>query len=146
MASLTLDLLARLMPDATTSLIGRQKPDPDRIPRIAQAAAYRDRTYYCIAAFIAIVSTFHWTSRLLQCRQPSLQRAPRTRGSMSIKRFPTAFMNAFRALAFRQTLHIGSLYTINVSEFMLTAGYITLVFTLSMMNCASQSSLPVISS
>lgn len=144
MASPILDLLARLGPDATTLLAARQKPDPDRIPRIAQAAAYRDRTYYCIAAFVAIISIFHWTSRLLQGRQSSLQKAPRARGSMSIKRLPAAFMNTFRALAFRQTLHIGSLYTINVAEFMLTAGYITLVFTISMMNCTSQSSLPLI--
>lgn len=144
MASPILDLLARLVPDAKTPLAVRQKPDPDRIPRVAQAAAYRDRTYYCIAAFIAIISIFHWTSRLLQGRQSFLRKAPRARGSMSIKRFPAAFMNTFRALAFRQTLHIGSLYTINVAEFMLTAGYITLVFTISMMNCTSQSSLPLI--
>ncbi|KAF9464528.1 iron reductase [Collybia nuda] len=134
MASPTLDLLARLVPNATTPLYSRQTPDPDRIPRIAQAAAYRDRTYYCIAAFVGIVSIFNWTSWLLQGRLSSSRKEPRSRGAVSLKRLPAALMNAFRALAFRQTLRIGSLYTINVSEFALTAGYITLVFTLSMMN------------
>jgi hypothetical protein len=137
MASSTSAFLARLVPDATDTLSARQKPDPDRIPRVLQAAAYRDRTYYCIAALVALVSIFNWTSRFLQSRPSSLRGSPRARGVISITRLPAASMNASRALAFRQTLRIGNLYTINAAEVLFTSAYIILVFTWSLINCTS---------
>lgn len=111
-----------------------QVVDPDRVIRIAQAVAYKDRLWYCIACFIALVSVCHWFSVLYQtCRKLPSHSA---RGKASIKRFPAALLDVFRALAFRQTLSIGKSYTLNLTEVFLTAAYIVLLFTWSLVNCA----------
>lgn len=119
--------------------VAAQVPDPDRVIRIAQAVAYKDRLWYCIACFLALVSICHWLSVLYQTRRKIPSHS--ARGKASIKRLPAALLNVFRALAFRQTLSIGKSYTLNVTEVFLTAVYIVLLFTWSLVNCALHCSI-----
>lgn len=135
MASPTLNILSRLLEDKFDLPVAAQVPDPDRKIRIAQAVAYKDRLWYCIACFIALISVCHWFSVLYQIRRKIPPHS--VRGKVSITRLPAALLNVFRALVFRQTLSIGKSYTLNVAEVFLTAAYIVLIFTWSLVNCAS---------
>ena len=60
--------------------------------------------------------------------------SPAGNGRASIGRVHVALVNAWRALAFRSTLHLGSNYTINLTEVFVTASYITILFAWSLMN------------
>ncbi|KAF9456039.1 hypothetical protein BDZ94DRAFT_1276652, partial [Collybia nuda] len=129
MASLTSSTLNSIFEDSS---VAAQVPDPDRKIRVGQAVAYKDRLWYCIAAFIALVSICHWLSVLHKTLRNLPPRSSRSK--VSFKRLPAALLDMFRALAFRQTISIGKSYTLNFAEVFLTSAYIVLLFTWSLVN------------
>ncbi|GLB45169.1 putative ferric reductase NAD binding domain [Lyophyllum shimeji] len=115
-----------------------QTPDPDRAIRIAQARNYPNRAWFCVAAFIAIVSACHFLTLLHRMARRKRPHPGSSRGAVSLYRLPKATVNAFRAVAFRYTIPVGNSYTLNVAEVFLTAAYTTLVFVWSLVNTTSK--------
>ncbi|KAF9033922.1 hypothetical protein BDZ89DRAFT_1158104 [Hymenopellis radicata] len=118
------------------STIIAQKVDPDRAIRVQRAADYPKQVWYLLASFIAFVSICHGIS-LLFSRTRRIQGRNGERGGISLRRVPLAFVNVFRVMAFRWTIPIGNYYTLNVAEVFLTAAYIAIVFTWSLINSTS---------
>ncbi|KAF5375667.1 hypothetical protein D9615_009357 [Tricholomella constricta] len=139
MASPISDSLSNFVPDKVIAITkASQTPDPDRKLRIAQAVNYPNRAWFCVAAFIGLVSICHFLT--LFYRTTRRRRSPRTatpRGVASLSRLPSALMNTFRAFAFRTTIPIGGSYTLNVAEVFLTAAYTTIIFVWSLVNATS---------
>lgn len=63
-------------------------------------------------------------------------------GKPSIARVPLALVNLFRIAAFQSTVPLGSSYCINLAEAFLTAAYLAVVLTWSLINCTSYAPPP----
>ncbi|KAG6852346.1 hypothetical protein C0991_000502, partial [Blastosporella zonata] len=121
----------------TAAAAASQTPDPDRTIRIAQAVNYPNRAWFCIAAFIALVSIVNVLCHIDQALSNRRQKPPTTnnhRGRITLSRLPSATANAFRAIVFRSTFQIGSSCSVNVAELFLTAAYATLVLVWSLVH------------
>ncbi|KAF5356912.1 hypothetical protein D9756_006406 [Leucocoprinus leucothites] len=138
--------------------VGSQTPDADRVIRISHAEQYPLQVWYFLTAFIFLVTLANvvglglgyyrdrrrrqelgqaWTDADADA-EPSIRR-PREemRGSINILRLPHATVDTFRALSFRWTVSIGRSYTLNIAEVVLTAVYIVICFTWSLINTTS---------
>lgn len=62
------------------------------------------------------------------------QVGPHVKKAVSLRRIPSAIVNAFRVLAFRCTIHMGSSYSLNLAEVTLTFMYIIALFTWTFIN------------
>ena len=102
-------------------------------------ANYPNRVWFCIASVILFVTLCRFTSLPWNIRSGMQTHArPRIRGVVQYSRLPAAMLNAFRAIAFRWTVPISNSYTLNLAEVFLTAAYITVLFTWSLVNCKSE--------
>ncbi|KAK0473728.1 hypothetical protein IW261DRAFT_674687 [Armillaria novae-zelandiae] len=139
------------MPFATTNsanqlvdaIVAAQTVDPDRIIRIGRAAEYPKQVWYFIASFIALVSLCHCLSVVFTytrtLKPASKGIAPR--GRISLLRLPRALVELFRVVAFRCTIPVGQSHSLNVAEVFLTAAYIAVVFTWSLINSTATTGL-----
>lgn len=118
----------------------KQTVDPNRAIRRGRAREYPKQLGYFIGACVALVALWHLCT-LISAYIASRRRSPRirtpatTRTRLKIRRLPLAIVNSFRAIAFRRTLTIGTLYTFTYSELFLAAGYTAALFTWSFINC-----------
>ncbi|KAG6857057.1 hypothetical protein H0H87_010022 [Tephrocybe sp. NHM501043] len=120
-----------------TAVVDAQVTDPDRALRIAQAVNYPNRAWFCVAAFIGLITLYNIAYRISQfiaARRTRQLKATPARGTIVWTRLPLATVNAFRAIVFRSTFRLGPFYSINVAELFLTSAYITLVFVWSLVN------------
>ncbi|KDQ51857.1 hypothetical protein JAAARDRAFT_198731 [Jaapia argillacea MUCL 33604] len=137
-----------------------QKVDPDRALRKYRTQEYPKEIWYLIAAFIFIISFSRFFTLLVRnaCRLlrasaskfegPSggdaeygqeLPKSPSRRPALSIRSLLVALVNFYRIIVFRTTIPIGKSYTLNLAEVVVTAVYITALFTWSFVNCMSPS-------
>ncbi|KAF8875281.1 ferric reductase NAD binding domain-containing protein [Mucidula mucida] len=123
-------------PAPLPSSILAKKIDPDRAIRVQRAADYPKQVWYLLASFIVFLSICHVISLLFN-RARRIQGRNGERGRISLRRVPLAFVNVFRVMAFRWTIPIGNYYTLNVAEIFLTAAYIAIIFTWSLINSTS---------
>jgi hypothetical protein len=120
-----------------------QTVDPDRAIRKGRATEYPKQMGYFIACCVAVVSLYHLVTLVASytfARRVPKNNPPRTGPRFS--RLPRAIINSFRAVAFRRTVSIGSVYTFTLAELFLAAGYIVAVFTWSFINCQSSPLVP----
>ncbi|KAJ7472575.1 iron reductase [Mycena latifolia] len=123
-------------PSLSASILA-QKPDPDRIPRIALANLYPKQVWWFLATFIGLVTVCHFISVIHAyfSRQHASPRADASlRHGVSWRRLPLATLNLFRTVAFRWSITIAGAYTLNVADFMLAAMYLTVLFTWTFIN------------
>ena len=116
--------------------------NPDKVIYNSHIANYPNRAWFCIASVILFVTLCRFTSLLYNIGTGVRTRTrPRTRGVVQYSRLPAAVLNAFRAIAFRWTVPISNSYTLNLAEVFLTAAYIAVLFTWSLVNCKLESPL-----
>ncbi|OBZ78050.1 Ferric/cupric reductase transmembrane component 1 [Grifola frondosa] len=129
--------------DVASSSIFATKSNPDKILRVARSKRYPDEIWWCIACIIFTVALFNrgsWVISHLVARYGStaVSDAEGGRASaprhFSLRRLPLAIVNAYRVIAFRWTLNIGSSFTLNVAEVAVTCGYIITLFTWDLIN------------
>ncbi|KAJ7082388.1 iron reductase [Mycena belliarum] len=129
-------ILVRMEPTISAGILA-QKPDPDRIPRIALANLYPKQVWYFLATLIALVAVCH----LISIVHAAFTRGilpPRTdvplRQRASWRRLPLAVLNVFRTISFRWSITIADAYTISVADFVLAGMYIAILFTWTFIN------------
>ncbi|KAK0489535.1 FAD-binding domain-containing protein [Armillaria luteobubalina] len=139
------------MPFATTysanqlvdAIVAAQTVDPDRLIRIGRAAEYPKQVWYFIASFVALVSLCHFLSVISTytrtVKPASKGIAPR--GRISLLQLPRALVELFRIVAFRCTIPIGQSHSLNVAEVFLTAAYMAVVLTWSLINSTATTGL-----
>lgn len=113
-------------------------PTADSIIAKAQWAGHPILVWYCVASFILFLPFCRVLGLLCRHkrRYPPLSIArPRPRGNISYRRLPAAIIHTFQALAFRWTITIGKSYTLNVTQFFITAAYMATLFTWAFVNC-----------
>ena len=122
-------------------------PNPDKLLRVARNAAYPHQIWWFLASFIAFVAICQFLSWAVSKyssgaatkeKKPADAETgaspnPSTRRS-SLRNIPTAFINAYRVVAFRWTLEIGQSYTLNLAEVLVTIVYIVALFTWEFIN------------
>ncbi|KAK0219859.1 ferric reductase NAD binding domain-containing protein [Armillaria fumosa] len=139
------------MPFATTysanqlvdTIVAAQTVDPDRLIRIGRAAEYPKQVWYFIASFVALVSLCHCLS-VVSTYTRTLKPASKgiaPRGRISLLRLPRAIAELFRIVAFRCTIPVGQSHSLNVAEVFLTAAYIAVVLTWSLINSTATTGL-----
>lgn len=115
----------------------------DKTIRVALAKVYPKEIWYFLASFIIFLSLVHFASLLLArlTRRPapssltsvvdpeggSAPSSPR-RATNSLRKAPTALVNAWRILAFRCTVQIGKSYSLCFADLFATCGYILVLF------------------
>lgn len=122
------------------SLQGGPPPDPDRPLHKFYNLEYPKELWYFISSFIFVVAVFQFGSLLhskfagrVTVSDP--ESMTHTQGG-SFRRFPLALLNAYRIIAFRWPVGIGS-YTVNLAEAFLTVTYIVIIFTWTFVNSES---------
>lgn len=103
-----------------------------------RSTLYPNEIWYGIALFIFILAVFNWTSILYSkltrsARTAAPEPSART-AALSFRRLPLALVNAYRVIAFRWTLNIGSTLSLTGAEMMLTVAYIIYVYTWALIN------------
>lgn len=109
----------------------------DHIAANLQADLYPTRAWACVGGFIGFVAVCHFLSliSMLWRRTPPYSPDARSRGSIRLGRLPDAFGSLFRTIAFRWTVSFGGGYSLNIAEIFMTAGYIAILFSWSLVNC-----------
>ncbi|KAF9238223.1 hypothetical protein BU15DRAFT_88459 [Melanogaster broomeanus] len=106
----------------------------DQTIRRERGIIYPQEAWYGIAVFLVGVGIFQWgTPSKPAPRRESTTMPARTRGALSLWRVPLAAVNAYRVLAFRWTLEIGS-YTLTMAEVFFALAYIAYLFTWTFVN------------
>ncbi|KAH9918057.1 iron reductase [Fomitopsis serialis] len=114
---------------------GQKTVSPDKALRLARAKGYPREVWYFVACFIFLVSLFQFGSWVVN--KLSKRRARKTdteagadtsRGRFSVRNIPVAMVNAYRVIAFRLTLNIGSSYTLNMAEVFVSCAYFAALF------------------
>ncbi|GBE84199.1 iron reductase [Sparassis crispa] len=112
----------------------------DKTIRVGRAKSYPNEVWWFVSCFIFTVAIFQYgswaISKLLRRRaaaQEALQNDTEGGGAgpnrrFSVRRLPLAILNAYRVVAFRWTLEIGSWYTLNFAEVFVTCSYIIAIF------------------
>lgn len=127
-------------PNTSRSHVFAVALDPDRPIRIARFFSYPDQVLYLVASFIGFVTLCHFVSLAYTFSRRNSVLVPGSRPrttALAFRRLPRAFMDVFRALAFRWTIDVGRSYTLNIAELFLTAAYAAVLFTWTMINCTS---------
>ncbi|KAF9238235.1 ferric reductase NAD binding domain-containing protein [Melanogaster broomeanus] len=116
---------------------------PDRILSHERYELYPKEAWYGIAIFLVGVGICQWGSvlhiKLVKGRRPNPRAdeestsPPAPRGGISLSRLPVAAINAYRVIAFRCTLEVGS-YTLNTTEVLVTLAYIAYLLTWTFVN------------
>ncbi|KZT71188.1 iron reductase [Daedalea quercina L-15889] len=116
----------------------------DRTFEGARAKEYPKEVWYFVACFIFLVSLFQlgsWVANKLSKRRSLKKDAEAgtdpSRGRFSVRHIPTAIVNAYRVVAFRWTLEIGSSYTLNMAEVFVSCAYIIALFVWEFVNTTS---------
>ncbi|KAK0439364.1 iron reductase [Armillaria borealis] len=125
------------------AVVAAQTVDPDRVIRIGRAAEYPKQVWYFIASSVALVSLCHCLS-LVYTYTRTLKPASKgiaPRGRVSLLRLPHALVELFRIVSFRCTIPVGQSHSLNVAEVFLTAAYIAVVFTWSLINSTATTGL-----
>ncbi|KAJ7697679.1 iron reductase [Mycena rosella] len=109
---------------------------PDKTASHARTYSYPPRVWYFIAAFIALLSLYHFTSMFWSWMRSknSTSSSSASRGRRSLRRIPVAVLNLIRNTIFRTTLSFGSSYKLNTTELLLSCAYIALLFTWAFVN------------
>ncbi len=94
-------------------------PPKDGLLREQYADTYPHDIWFFLASLIALISLCQFISFLLG-------RVTKSSGG-GVKRIPVAAVNAYRALAFRTTVGVGS-YSLNVAEVVCAMMYIAVLF------------------
>lgn len=119
------------------TVYGNPLSNPDRPFRRHYNFEYPKELWYFIGSTILLIAVFQFGSLLhskfIGRRRDAAINNPKPSPSSSIsrtihlRRFPLAFLNAYRIIAFRCTVSVGS-YTLNFAEVFLTATYIIVIF------------------
>jgi len=125
-----------LTPVAAALANASSTPSPDKVIREARSIRHPILAWYCVAAFILLLSLYHVLCLVYQLvrRVPSPGNV-RPRGVIYYSRLPAAAIHTFRALALRWTLPIGKSYTLNVVEVFTTVAYMAILLFWSFINC-----------
>lgn len=116
--------------------------NPDRALCVYYTVQYTKELWWTIAGFTALVAMVQLASyihtksagrkRKVDVVDPERSGTPTSR-RLSLRRLPSAIVNAYRIIAFRWTLGFGS-YTLNFAEAFLTVAYIVMLFTWNFIN------------
>ena len=125
--------------------------NPDRALRRFRSVEYPKETWYFVASFIFLAGLFNLVSVLSSWRRrrasPSKDvevQGQSSTGSVSLRRLPVAIVNACRILAFRCVIPIGKSFSLNLAEVFMTATYITIMFTWTLINCEPLLHSPIV--
>ncbi|EGO20038.1 hypothetical protein SERLADRAFT_442838 [Serpula lacrymans var. lacrymans S7.9] len=126
-------------------VLARSTAPTDKTLRVERYTLYPEQVWYLFAVFIFVVGVFQWGSFLHSkfsrrhrrtgrtINDPELASTSASRG-LSLRRIPLALTNAYRVVAFRWTLEIGSSYTLNMAEVFVTIAYIVMLFIWAFIN------------
>ncbi|KAJ7041846.1 hypothetical protein C8F04DRAFT_1391021 [Mycena alexandri] len=103
--------------------------NPDKAPSQRRITGYPLQIWYLLLSLLALVLICHFTARLLARKSVSAG----TRGPLRLSRLPFAAVHVFRTIAFRTTASFAG-YTLSLTEFFLGCGYITVIFTWTLIN------------
>lgn len=112
----------------------------DKTLRMARATEYPHQVWFFLAALLALVAFFQYSSLLFArlttrwTRPRADAETPKRSQSLSWRRLPSALTNTFRIVAFRCTINIGESYSISLAEVALTCMYIIALFTWDFIN------------
>ncbi|KAI0316314.1 ferric reductase NAD binding domain-containing protein [Amylostereum chailletii] len=116
----------------------------DKVLRIDRAADYPKQVWYFLACFIFLVGLVNHLSLLSFHRRRRTSTKPDAEShhaaparAISYRRLPLAVVNAWRIVAFRSHIRIGSSYSLNLAEIFMTATYITILFVWTLHNSDS---------
>ncbi|KAI0725205.1 iron reductase [Fomitopsis betulina] len=107
---------------------------PDKALRVARAKGYPKEVWWFVACFIALVSLCQFGSWVANKISKTLRKADAeagtdpSRGRFSVRHIPRAVINAYRVVAFRWTLNIGSSYTLNMADLVVSCAYLIALF------------------
>lgn len=120
----------------------------DQVLRRQRANAYPVQIWYFLACFISLVAIFQLASRVYSCvfrkqvvlaNGADLQISSRRSPSSCFIRIPISILNAYRITMFRISFHInmlGSPYTFNLAEVVVTMVYIATISAWALINSA----------
>ncbi|EGN94560.1 hypothetical protein SERLA73DRAFT_62268 [Serpula lacrymans var. lacrymans S7.3] len=108
-------------------VLARSTAPTDKTLRVERYTLYPEQVWYLFAVFIFVVGVFQTIN------DPELASTSASRG-LSLRRIPLALTNAYRVVAFRWTLEIGSSYTLNMAEVFVTIAYIVMLFIWAFIN------------
>ncbi|THH14583.1 hypothetical protein EW146_g5767 [Bondarzewia mesenterica] len=138
---LTTSLISMTQKDSSIApLVAVKAASIDKARRIFLAGEYPREVWYFIASFIFLVGVGNGISRLASwCRQTALRHDPEqhhrsSTSAISLRRLPLAAVNACRIIAFHCTVPVGSNFSLNVAELLITVIYITILFVWSLVN------------
>ncbi|KAI0055563.1 hypothetical protein BV25DRAFT_166890 [Artomyces pyxidatus] len=113
----------------------------DRIARKRRVTEYPKEVWYSIGCFIFLVMVSNIMTilsglgkRRRVIRQDAEGHLPRQSRALPLRRLPLALVNAWRVVAFRSVIDLGRGYSINVAELFLTATYIVILLTWTLIN------------
>lgn len=118
---------------------------PDKALRVARAKGYPKEVWWFVACFIALVSLCQFGSWVANKISKTLRKADAeagtdpSRGRFSVRHIPRAVINAYRVVAFRWTLNIGSSYTLNMADLVVSCAYLIALFIWEFINSSSSS-------
>ncbi|KAF4618192.1 hypothetical protein D9613_011676 [Agrocybe pediades] len=114
--------------------------DPDKAIRVARFFSYPKQAMYLIASFIALVSICHHISLVYRYARRARSYPATTShraAAPRMHRLPTALADSAKALAFRWTVPLGPSFQLNIVEVFVTAAYIAVLFTWTLINTTS---------
>ncbi|PCH37152.1 iron reductase [Wolfiporia cocos MD-104 SS10] len=129
--------------DATLFARAAKVVSPDKALRVARAKGYPNEVWWLIACFVGMITVFQlgsWlVSTLFRLKKSSSAGdaeagISQANGRFSLRRIPEAIVNTYRVLAFRWTIQVGSSYTLNLAEVVVTFGYIIALFVWEFIN------------
>ena len=119
------------------------KGPTDKSLRSTRNRLYPMEAWYCIGLVIFIIAVFQWItffhskfSRRRHTSDPE-QAYLRHRDGFSWRRIPLGLVNAYRVIAFRWTLQIGTSYNLTMAEVLITLAYVTFIFVWAFINSMS---------
>ncbi|KIM37179.1 hypothetical protein M413DRAFT_77388 [Hebeloma cylindrosporum] len=115
--------------------------NPDKNIRNARIVEYPKQALYFIASFIALVSLCHFFSLGYRYATRNRFSDVQRRDRILLSRLPIALVDTLRALFFRQTIPIGSSFTLNLAELCLILGYLGVLFSWTFVNSTSTTGL-----
>ncbi|THU82061.1 hypothetical protein K435DRAFT_934828 [Dendrothele bispora CBS 962.96] len=113
---------------------------------IERTETYPYYMWYFTACFLGVVSLCNFSSLLFSKISRSSfavsstphsdpeKNASNPNGAISFSRLPMAIVNTFRVLAYRTTINIGSSFSINLAEVVVSVVYIVALYTLAFIN------------
>ncbi|OAX38133.1 hypothetical protein K503DRAFT_692081 [Rhizopogon vinicolor AM-OR11-026] len=111
------------------------KSETDRLTLLAHRDLGSEQVWYVLASFHFVVGCFQWGSsihskfarrRRLEPDEETASNHIHHKHEYPLCRVPLAFVDFYRVAAFRWTLEIGQIYTINMAEVFITLAHIAL--------------------